>query len=72
MNSQMYKDTHLDNLETIGLVPMGLPFLDYYINWITQHVVFWLADFYLGFFVKLKKKKTAAVFHWIVWSYVGF
>ena len=32
MNSQMYKDTHLDNLETIGLVPMGLPFLDYYIN----------------------------------------
>lgn len=48
MNSQMYKDTHLDNLETIGLVPMGLPFLDYYINWITQHVVFWLADFYLG------------------------
>ena len=24
----MYEDTHLDNLETIGLVPIGLPFLD--------------------------------------------
>lgn len=72
MNSQMYKDTHLGNLETIGLVPMGLPFLDYYIELnYTQHVVFWVADFYLGFFVKLKKKKAAA-FHWIVWNYVGF
>lgn len=29
MNSQMYKDTHLGNLETTGLVPIiGLPFLD--------------------------------------------
>lgn len=41
MNSQMYKDTHLGNLETTGLVPIiGLPFLDCYINGITQHVVF--------------------------------
>ena len=28
MNFQMYEDTHLGNLETIGLVPTGLPFLD--------------------------------------------
>lgn len=54
MNSQMYKDTHLGNLETTGLVPIiGLPFLDCYINGITQHVVFWVADFYLEFFVEL-------------------
>ena len=48
MNSQMYKDTHLGNLETTGLVPIiGLPFLDCYINGITQQSLEYM-ELFLG------------------------